>query len=886
MKRVLIVDDHEENLHLLEVLLESQGYSVTLTSNGAEALEAARQDPPDLVVSDILMPVMDGFSLCRAWKTDEQLRAIPFVFYTATYTDLRDEQLALSLGADAFITKPAEPEDFLARLLATLARTDTTPHVPPQETPVELESLGKQYNEALVRKLEDKMLQLERTKQALEQEMAERERAERALQESESRFRHLFETMSQGVVYSDIEGRPLMANPAAERMLGVGTRNDDSPAPATVATEWEVVDESGEELQPDQFPDARALRTGRPVSGIIVGVRELPDGERRWVMIEAVPQLLPGATEPTGTYTTITDITERKLAMDALRRQAAFDELIEDLLSRIASASPAEVDGCIAESMQPVAEFMDVDSVIVLQTSEELTSWSATYWWAGSGIQTSAAELQNMSRGTFPWVEGTLLSGQRIVLHSPDDIPQEDSAFRALWRQQRLTSAVMIPLHGRGGIFRGGLGLFRAVNRHTWEHQDIRQAEQLAEAVATALERKHAEDLLRAADERLRQSQKMEVIGQLAGGIAHDFNNLLTAIIGYSNLILQRPGISDPSIESDVIEIRNAAEKAGALTGQILAFSRRQTLQPTVVSINDVIADMEPLLRRTLGESIDLVTIPDPSLSHVEVDTHQFEQVILNLAVNARDAMPSGGRLVLQTTNVRVGEGQQREYPGVAQGDHVLLIVSDTGSGMDERTRARAFEPFFTTKETGKGTGLGLSTVYGIVKQSGGSVFVESEPEAGTTFRILLPKASAPVRVAPHAAAQPAPTRGHETILVVEDEEAVKRLVTRVLGQLGYNIHAVGSGDEAVAFLADDGHHLDLLLTDIVLPGNVQGDILAEQARDLRPGLPIICMSGYAFGALESAGELIPGTTYLAKPFRPDDLAAAVREALDVTDVD
>ncbi|MBN1628425.1 MAG: response regulator, partial [Thermoleophilia bacterium] len=764
MKRVLIVDDHEENLHLLEVLLESQGYSVTLTSNGAEALKAARQDPPDLVVSDILMPVMDGFSLCRAWKTDEKLRAIPFVFYTATYTDLRDEQLALSLGADAFITKPAEPEDFLARLLATLARTDTTPHVPPQETPVELESLGKQYNEALVRKLEDKMLQLERTKHALEQEIAERERAERALQESESRFRHLFETMAQGVIYSDIEGRPLLANPAAERMLGVGS--DDSPALTTGATGWEVVDESGEGLQPDQFPDARALRTGRPVSGTIVGVRRLPDGERRWVMIEAVPQLLPGATEPSGTYTTITDVTERKLAMDALRHQATFDELIEDLLSRIASASPAEVDGCIAESMQPVAQFMDVDSIIVLQTSEELTFWSATYWWAGPGIHTSAAALQNMPRETFPWVEDTLLSGQRIVIHSPDDIPQEDSAFRALWLRQRLSSAVMVPLHGRGGIFRGGLGLFRAVNRHTWEHQDIRQAEQLAEAVATALERKHAEDLLRATDERLRQSQKMEAIGQLAGGIAHDFNNLLTAIIGYSNLILQKPGISDPSIESDVIEIRNAAEKASALTGQILAFSRRQTLQPTVVSINDVIADMEPLLRRTLGESIDLVTVPDPGLSHVEVDTHQFEQVVLNLAVNARDAMPSGGRLVLQTTNVHVREGQQREYPAVTPGDHVLLIVSDTGSGMDERTRAHAFEPFFTTKETGKGTGLGLSTVYGIVKQSEGSVFIESEPGAGTTFKILLPKASAPARVAPHAAAKPAPTRGHETVLV------------------------------------------------------------------------------------------------------------------------
>ena len=879
MKRVLAVDDHEENLHLLRVLLESQGYEVDLARNGAEALEIARRTPPDLIVSDILMPVMDGFALCSAWKTDPLLRGIPFVFYTATYTDRRDEQLALSLGADAFITKPAEPDVFLSKILAALARAQTAPATPPCETPPVVDSIGKQYNEALVRKLEDKMLQLEKANQTLEQEMAERRRTEHALHDSESRFRGLFETMSQGVVYFDAAGDAVMANPAAGRMLGFSLEDEQRHNPGDPA--WEAFDEQGAKIPVERYPHYEALRTGARVTGAVMGVRRSHRGETRWIIVDAIPQVQPAETRPISVYATFTDITDRKVAMDALRRQAAFDELVEGLLSHIASASSAEVDACIAESMQPVADFMQVESAIVFQTSDDLATWSATYGWSAPGIHSVADWMQDRPRGTLDWVEDDLLSGNKIVLRSRGDIPKEAEGLLDLWGRQGLSSAVLVPLRGRGGIIRGSLGLFRVSNTRGWEHQHLRNAEQLAEALAAALERKHAEDSLRASDERLRQSQKMEAIGQLAGGIAHDFNNLLTAIIGYSNLVLGKTETIDPTIQRDVTEIRSAAERASGLTRQILAFSRRQTLQPTVVCINDIITEMGPLLRHTLGEGIELVALTDPELGQIEVDVHQFEQVLLNLTVNARDAMPSGGRLTLKTCNVELGEEYRRIHPEATAGSYVMLVVSDTGIGMDEATRQRIFEPFFTTKEKGKGTGLGLSTVYGIVKQSGGSIHVYSEPGNGTSFKIYLPRALPAERAAIPANNEPASARGDESILLVEDEPALRRLVARVLDSLGYTVFAVGSGDEAMAFLVDADRRLDLLLTDLVLPGAIQGSTLAEQARSFRPGLPIICMSGYAFHTGENAGRPVPGSVYVEKPFRTDELSLLVRKVLD-----
>lgn len=394
--------------------------------------------------------------------------------------------------------------------------------------------------------------------------------------------------------------------------------------------------------------------------------------------------------------------------------------------------------------------------------------------------------------------------------------------------------------------------------------------------------RKNAERALRETEEQLRQSQKMEAVGQLAGGIAHDFNNLLSAIIGYSDLVLASPNLPDSGPRDDVQEIRRAADRAGALTRQILAYSRKQALRPEVVSLNEVVASMAPMLRRTLGEDIDLVALQHPDLGLVEVDLNQFEQVLLNLALNARDAMPAGGRLTLEMGNVELDEEYCRTHADIGSGRYVMLSVSDTGMGMNAETKSHIFEPFFTTKAPGKGTGLGLPVAYGIVRQSGGKVSVYSEPGNGTSFKIYLPRmtdrSSTPETAVPdvrHSAT------GHETIIVVEDEASLRRLVDRVLRVAGYSVSCFGSADEVLAFLESGGQIVDLLVTDVVLPGGIQGDELARRVVAALPGTPVLYMSGYTRNAIVHAGRLDEGVNFLEKPFTPEALSRAVRQVLD-----
>ena len=394
-------------------------------------------------------------------------------------------------------------------------------------------------------------------------------------------------------------------------------------------------------------------------------------------------------------------------------------------------------------------------------------------------------------------------------------------------------------------------------------------------------ERKQAEATLRESEEQLRQAQKMEAVGQLAGGIAHDFNNLLTAITGYSELILGSSECAAGLFRDDVNEIKAAAERAAGLTRQILAFSRRQALQPEVLSLNEVVSGTDRLLTRTLGEDINLVTLLRPDLGLTEVDASQMGQVLMNLALNARDAMPHGGKLTVETVNVELDEKYCRSHPGTVPGPYVMLAVSDTGSGMDEVTRSRAFEPFFTTKDPGKGTGLGLSTVYGTVKQSGGSIFVYSEPGTGTTFEIYLPRVDDRSKKRWTPAGKSSTAGGHETILVVEDESGVRELVKRILKGLGYVVIDAGDGDEALTCLEKGGHTIDLLLTDVVLPGSLQGNELAQTMSILHPHVPVLYMSGYTRDAIVHAGRLDPGVNYIEKPFSPDKLAGRVRQVLD-----
>ena len=380
-------------------------------------------------------------------------------------------------------------------------------------------------------------------------------------------------------------------------------------------------------------------------------------------------------------------------------------------------------------------------------------------------------------------------------------------------------------------------------------------------------------------EQQLRQAQKMEAVGRLAGGIAHDFNNILTAITGHADLLLEDLGHHDPR-RADVDEIRRSAERAAGLTRQLLAFSRQQVLQPKVVDLNALVLDMDKLLRRLIGEDVELATVLDPTLGRVTADPGQLEQVIVNLAVNARDAMPQGGKLTLETRNIDLDSSYTLEHSLVKPGPYVQLTVSDSGIGMDEETQAHAFEPFFTTKPRGQGTGLGLAMVYGTVKQSGGFIWVYSEPGRGATFKIYLPRVDAPVESAAPPAPVERPPRGSETVLLAEDEPAVRAIARQALERQGYTVLAAPSGADALALAAQHGATIHLLLTDVVMPG-MSGRDLADRLTAQRPGIRVLYISGYTDNAIVRHGMLEPGLAYLQKPFRPDALVRKVRDVLD-----
>jgi len=480
------------------------------------------------------------------------------------------------------------------------------------------------------------------------------------------------------------------------------------------------------------------------------------------------------------------------------------------------------------------------------------------------------------SQGRFTFSEGNglaamgLRTGQVVGNHAGELYRDNPSAVQA----------IDAALAGTHAVFEAHFGGAHFVSRLTPIVDDTGAIQEVVGVSVDIGGQVRAERLLGERDEQLRQSQKMEAVGQLAGGIAHDFNNLLTAIIGYSDLLLADEDCESESVRTDVQEIRRAAERAAGLTRQILAFSRRQALQPEIVVVNKLVTETEPLLRRTLGEDIELEVVLEPDRCSIEVDPGQLVQVILNLAINARDAMPDGGRLSIRTASEVVGDDLHTAVADSAPGPYVTLTVSDTGVGMDDETLSHIFEPFFTTKGLGEGTGLGLSTVYGIVRQSGGNIRVLSERGRGTDFMIYFPRFDLSMETAPVVAVPLSLAAAYEVILVVEDEPSVRKLVERVLTSEGYIVLSARDTAQALMLLEESDRSIDLLLTDVLLPGGIKGDALAEKALALRPGLPVLFMSGHPRQLLNHGRGLDQSVNYLQKPFTPGSLSRKVREVL------
>jgi two-component system, cell cycle sensor histidine kinase and response regulator CckA len=650
MTRVLIVDDKAENLYLLRALLVGNQMQVDEARHGAEALEKARSTPPDLIISDLLMPVMDGYTLLRHWKSDERLKTIPFIVYTATYTEPKDERLALDLGADAFILKPAEPRALMACFKEVLAKAQSR-ELPQARSPsADEKALQDNYGEVIGRKLEQNI-------------------NERKFAEAEARHLATFPKYNPNPVLEfSSDGRLTYSNRAAKRMAEACEGSD-------------------------------------------------------------LASLLPGDT--------------RRIASECLT-----------------GGHPRE--------------------------HVETRRGARTLSWSFYPIN----ELQ--------------------VVHC--------------------------------------------------YAEDITERLQL--------------------EERFRQSQKMDAIGHLAAGVAHDFNNLLT-VVQFEVVQLAESKELTSELREAVDQIGRAAERAANLTRQLLTFSRKQSKEVQLLDLRELVTGMTRMFERILGADIKLELTTSASLPRLYADPGMIEQVIMNLVVNSRDAMPQGGRIEIAVSEVAIATSELLQHPEGRPGRFLQLSVTDTGTGIAPENLPRIFEPFFTTKSVGKGTGLGLATVFGIVNQHEGWIEVASEPGRGTTFRIILPEAPEAGADEAQAVSQVQVQGGSETILLVEDDETIRGLVEAGLERYGYRVLVFGNGPEAVAKLEERETPVDLLVTDLILPGGLSGGDIVRRAQELRPGLKSICISGYASEDSSRDLHLEAGVNLLRKPFVLQALVQLVRQRLD-----
>jgi PAS domain S-box-containing protein len=566
----------------------------------------------------------------------------------------------------------------------------------------------------------------------------------------------------------------------------------------------------------------------------------------------------------------IRDITDRRRTERRLASQYAVTRVLSEAMT---------LEEAVPKIIQAVGESLEWELGVFWRLDKSSGSLRCLDQWKAATIDADEFVIATWQQSFKP---GTGLPGR--ILESGQPVWIRDVTVDADFIRAEV--AAKVGLHGAFGfpIRVGGEieGVIEFFSRQVREPDDelLKMGVDVGLKIGQFGERTRAEDALHQAEAQLRQSQKMEAVGRLAGGVAHDFNNLLTVIRGYSELILSRLAPGDPS-QREMEEVKKAADRAAGLTGQLLAFSRRQFIATKVVDLNAVVMNMDGMLRRLLGEDIiELCADLEEQLGSIKADPGQIEQVIMNLAVNARDAMPTGGRLTIETRNVMIGKGPRRETMMLEEGPYVLLAVKDTGHGMSEETQSHLFEPFFTTKDKGKGTGLGLSTVYGIVKQSGGAIGVESKPGHGTTFKIFFPRVDEAAKGFQVAGGAAGRAHGRETILLVEDEPAVRGLVHEALRLNGYNVLVARHGIEALLTGAKHMGPIHLLLTDVVMP-QMSGPEVAEKLTVVRPEIKVLYMSGYPDHPVFSQGGVKRDTAFLQKPFTPNVLTQKVREVLD-----
>jgi PAS domain S-box-containing protein len=847
MATILVVDDQPVNREFLVTLLSYGGHRLLEASDGREGLVRAAAEKPDLIITDLLMPTMDGFEFVRQLRADPALAETAVVFYTATYLETEARSLAEACGVPHVLTKPAEPEVVLRVVNEALGKAGA-----PAVAEIPQEAFRDEHlrllTDTLARKAEIVVPRLNAIIDLSLQLSSERAPSQ------------LLETFCA----------------AARKILGakyslLGLLNRDGRSPGDRRLFWHGFEPPAEALPPFwplQGMIGQAVAEGRTLRTQGAALRPAEMGLPPWYP-PASSFLIAPIASPAHRYGWVC-LAEKVASSGFSDEEEHLASILAALLGRIYENGYfyAEARQHAQDLEREVVERNRVEGALRLSEARfrQMAERIPEVFWvldpAGPHMEYISPAYEtvwgrtrtSLYENPVAWMDDVLLEDRpsaiaHFKLSSEGKetdheyrIRRPDGTIRLIWNRA-------FPI--RSGAAEG--------------------VERIIGIAVDLTDRKHLE-------QQLRQSQRMEAVGRLAGGVAHDFNNLLGVIIGYGEGSL-RALPAEHVVRPKIDQILRAGERAAGLTRQLLTFSRKQVISPTVLDLNVVVKDIQKMLRTLIGEDIDLRVSLAEDLGRIKADAGEVEQVIMNLAVNARDAMPKGGRLTIETANVSLDEVYEREHGGPAPGRYVLMAVTDTGLGMSPEIQAQIFEPFFTTKEVGKGTGLGLSTVYGIVKQSGGHVAVYSEPDHGACFKVYVPR----VDQAPDVLEPQVPVsipQGTETILLVEDEESLRAMTQELLEERGYSVLTAANGVEALRVARVHPGEIHLLITDVIMPGIGGRDLAAQLARE-RPDTKVLYMSGYTDDAIVHHGVLSADLSFLQKPFTSERLARKVREALE-----
>jgi two-component system cell cycle sensor histidine kinase/response regulator CckA len=912
---ILVVDDTPADLNRLVDSLTAHGYRASPAETGELALASVVACPPELILLDIRGAGLDGFDVCRRLKARDQTRDIPVVFMSAP-GEGPERAEASKLGAADFISKPIQHEELLARV----------------RTQLELRRLRI--------RLEEQAGELRRANERLQGEPAGSQspaafRAPLNQDEDVRASRRLIEQIINAiparVFWKDHDLVYLGCNAAFARDAGCA-----DPKDVIGKDDYQMPWRDQAELY--RSDDRNVLETACSKL-LIEEPQTTPEGNRITLLTSKVP-LRNSEGEVSGVLGTYLDVSERTRGEEALRAselryRRLFESAKDGILildaetGKIADVNPFLVElmgysreEFLSRKIWELGFFKDVlasrDNFAELQQKKYLrhddlaleakdgrrldVEFVSNVYHVNhekviqcnirditdrkraeeSHIRLATAAEQSGETIMITEVDGSIVyvnpAFEKATGYTREEVVGQNPRILKSGKQDAKFYRQMWAALSRGHVWKGRLSNKKKDGTLFDEDATISPVRDAAGKVVNYVAVKRDITNETRLEHQLFQAQKMDAVGSLAGGIAHDFNNLLGVIQGYGEIVHAKLSGEDP-LRGKVEQILKAAERAAGLTRQLLAFGRRQVLQPRILDLSAVVSDMDKMLRRLIGEDIELTTLADPQLASVRADPGQIEQVVMNLAVNSRDAMPDGGRLTIETRNAELDADYAATHPSTRAGSYVMLAVTDTGSGMDASTQARIFEPFFTTKAAGKGTGLGLSTVYGIVKQSDGYVWVYSEPGVGTTFKIYLPcvDEEAP-RAVEHEPGRL--LRGYETVLLVEDEESLRELLRETLEAHGYSVLVARNGAEALQIAEAHGGPIQIMVTDVIMPG-MAGSRVAELVSLARPEMKVLFISGYSDESVTRHGLVGPGRAFLSKPFGGEALLRCVRESLD-----